>query len=127
HARVAGPRKLRAGDPVRVRARCTGGPCDVRISARARSRPTRPARWRLARSVVLREGRQRDVMLDPTFGTLAGARRERIRVVACSADGAIADRLTLHPRLRAVPPFAFARPVGARARRVEGGIRVPVG
>jgi hypothetical protein len=110
---LAGSRTLRPGDPLRLRVRCTGGPCDVRASAWARTlgRASRGRRPPLlpagasAASTTLADGARAVLTLRaPTargvFAAPGRAGRPRIALTVCRAGEPAARRTTFAPRLR---------------------------
>jgi hypothetical protein len=120
-ARLIGSPALHGGQPLRLRVRCRGGPCIVRGAAMAYplahffSHPSL-----VDGSVDLQGGRAGVLALPPAAGnTLARTRAAsaQVSLLACTPTGSRATHLTLHLRLRRLPPLPVPRVLDLVARR----------
>ncbi|HEU4703429.1 MAG TPA: hypothetical protein VFS37_13180 [Conexibacter sp.] len=134
--RLAGPRALEPGGQLLVRVGCAEA-CDVRVLARARSRPGADrgfdrsddggeAIW-VAASTTLRAGGSAVLRPPRFFGFNPAGVRGRphtpIEVLVCAPAGPMLERLYLSPPRIADPP-PLPRVVGLTAVRRGGRIRV---
>lgn len=146
---------LRIGDPLRLRASCAGGPCDLRVSAPVRviqspwSKPRQIPGLTKAEQEILERNRRIQLQDAPSTDTrslpagqvaaitLPGTRpvsyarprarsRTLVTAVACSPDGSASRRVTLRPLLQGAPYRPLARIVSASATRHGRTITVTV-
>jgi hypothetical protein len=130
-ATIAGPTRLRAYQPLRVRLSCTGAPCDV--LAVTRTRQYRDPRFTVddpgwnGGAASLAAGRSGTITVAP-FGPSKehGARKVRhpVEVLACTTDGTVTQRVRLTPTLTRRAPEPAPVALGARATQRGSTIHV---
>lgn len=126
-----GPGAVRTGEPLRLRVRCAGGPCDVRAFAEAQyvKEAAIDPRFVLdegplpfAVAAHVPAGEERTLELQPLagygFAAPGAAATPPIRLIAClPPSGPVAEQVTLSPQLTGVPLRARPRLLDVRAVR----------
>jgi hypothetical protein len=113
--RVPAGQRLRAGDPLVVRARCDG-PCDLRVSARRGRRGPVTA----VGSARLGDAREHTLRLRRGFGgriVRPGGGPMSVTARACAPGGTRSRTATARARVAARPVAPPPEPIGARAVR----------
>jgi hypothetical protein len=122
---VLGPATIRAEQALRVRVSCRRGPCDVRAVANGYAPHDSDV---FADATTLPAGHSAILLLQPDDGYALIKRRTpasaTISLIACAPAGAVAQRLTLHPRFRLLAPRPFPRVLDPAARRHGNTIHV---